>query len=225
MGERMLVHTSPLPDRRRVGPTPHETSSVMPTAHPIVQPDSLRRNRKQTRASWPARRTIDRVGRPLFSFALVGCIVWMLLQADLVRAAEAHLAAWWMSPWVERGVTASGDTYMLWISENHLVGFQVTVECTAIILLAPLLALGAGLMLSTRVGWLRGIAGITASAIVIVLVNQVRLAIIGVSTQQGGLEAGYEVGHRFTGSAIGIAGFALGLIVLIAVTGVRRRRR
>jgi len=168
---------------------------------------------------------VDRVARALFALSLAGGIVWMLVRADTVRAWEAHLAAWWMDPWVRRGTTAFEDTYMVWISENHLVGFQVTAECTAVILLAPLLALGAGLMLSTRVSWLRGILGIAASSLVMVLVNQARLALIALSTQQGGLEAGYEFGHRFAGSVVGIAGFAVGLIVLLAVTGVRRRRR
>lgn len=196
----------------------------MITAHTTERDDSrLRRGREKTEPR--AARRVDRIGRILFALVLSGVIAWMLLQAETVRAWEAHFAAWWMNPWVDRGATASGDTYMLWISENHLVAFQVTAECTAVILLAPLLALGAALMLSTRVSWLRGLSGITASAVVMLLVNQVRLALIGWSTQQGGLDAGYEFGHRFAGSVIGIAGFAIGLIVLIAVTGVRRRRR
>lgn len=200
----------------------------MTTAHPIVRHEPLRRDRgpAATPAALPVRHhRLDRAARVVFALALVAGIVWMLVQADVVRAWEAHLAAWWMNPWVDRGATAFEDTYMLWISENHLVGFQVTAECTAVILLAPLLAVGAGLMLSTRVSWLRGVIGITASAVVMLLVNQVRLALIGWSTQQGGLEAGYEFGHRFAGSVVGIAGFALGLIVLIAVTGFRRRGR
>lgn len=199
----------------------------MTTAHPIVRHEPLRRDRgpAATPVASPVRRRLDRAARIVFALALAAGIVWMLVQADVVRAWEAHLAAWWMNPWVDRGVTAFEDTYMLWISENHLVGFQVTAECTAVILLAPLLAVGAGLMLSTRVSWLRGIIGITASAVAMLVVNQVRLALIGWSTQQGGLEAGYEFGHRFAGSVVGIAGFAVGLIVLIAVTGFRRRGR
>lgn len=199
----------------------------MTTAHPIVRHEPWRRDRgpAATPVALPVRHRLDRAARIVFALALVAGIVWMLVQADVVRAWEAHLAAWWMNPWVDRGATAFEDTYMLWISENHLVGFQVTAECTAVILLAPLLAVGAGLMLSTRVSWLRGVIGITASAVVMLLVNQVRLALIGWSTQQGGLEAGYEFGHRFAGSVVGIAGFALGLVVLIAVTGFRRRGR
>lgn len=196
----------------------------MITAHTTERDDSRWRRGRETAQPLTVRR-VDRIARILFALALSGGIAWMLLQAETVRTWEAHFAAWWMNPWVDRGVTASGDTYMLWIAEDHLVAFQVTAECTAIILLAPLLALGAALMLSTRVSWLRGLSGITASAAVMLLVNQVRLALIGWATQQGGLEAGYEFGHRFAGSVIGIAGFAIGLIVLIAVTGVRRRHR
>lgn len=199
----------------------------MPTAHPTAPtvPTDTERPRDRRSSTPSAPRTVDRIARVLFALSLAGGIVWMLVRADTVRTWEAHLAAWWMDPWVRRGATAFEDTYMVWISENHLVGFQVTAECTAVILLAPLLALGAGLMLSTRVSWFRGILGIAASSLVMVLVNQARLALIALSTQQGGLEAGYEFGHRFAGSVVGIAGFAVGLIVLLAVTGVRRRRR
>lgn len=206
----------------------------MTTAHPTARPDSLRRRDRRPATSRVrqsrvrqsrVRHTVDRVARVLVALAMVAGIVWMLVHADDIRAGEAHLAAWWLNPWVEGGATAFEDTYMLWIDEGHLVAFQVTAECTAVILLAPLLAVGAGLMLSTRVTWLRGTVGIAASALVMLLVNQVRLALIGWSTQQGGLEAGYEFGHRFAGSVVGIAGFAVGLIVLIALTGVRRRRR
>jgi len=200
----------------------------MTTALPAVSAQPQGRRHRRLASSprpRPRSRAVDRAARIVFAAALVGAIVWMLLHADVVRAGEAHLAARWMDLWMPRGVTAFEDTYMLWISENHLVGFQVTAECTAIILLAPLLALGAVMMLSTRVSWFRGVAGIAASAAVMLLVNQLRLALIGWSTQQGGLDAGYEIGHRFAGSVVGIAGFAAGLIVLIAVAGVRRRRR
>ncbi len=178
--------------------------------------------RQQDEAPHPP--ALDRITRILLATALAGGIVWMLVQAEAVRAAEAHLAAWWMNLWIPGGAAASDDVFLLWISENHLVGFQVTAECTAIILIAPLLALGACFALSTRVSWPRAVGAIVASAAVMVIVNQVRLALIGFSTLQGGLGAGYEFGHRFAGSAVGIAGFAIGLIILIAVAGVRRRR-
>lgn len=196
----------------------------MTAVHPTARPDSPRQRDLRTTAS-RAPRAVDRVARALFALALSGSIAWMLLQAETVRTWEAQLAAWWMDPWIAGGATAFDDTFRLWISDDHLVAFQVTAECTAVILLAPLLALGAALMLSTRVTWLRGVIGITASSLIMLLVNQVRLALIGWSTQQGGLEAGYEFGHRFAGSVVGIAGFAVGLIVLLAVAGVRRRHR
>lgn len=201
------------------------TSTTASTSAFPTESSRMRGRRRHHGLTAPGPRASDRALRIVFAAALTGAIVWMLLHADDVRAGEAHLAAWWMDLWVPRGVTAFDDTYMLWISENHLVGFQVTVECTAVILLVPLLALGAVMMLSTRVSWIRGTAGLAASAAVMVLVNQVRLALIGWSTQQGGLEAGYEIGHRFAGSVVGIAGFAVGLVVLIAVAGIRRRPR
>lgn len=216
MDERTLVHTfCPI-----VNPEVRPMTTLLP-ASPSRHATGPHRHTEET----DHRPVLDRIARILLASALAGGIVWMLVHAEAVRAAEARLAAWWMNPWIPGGAAASDDVFMLWISENHLVGFQVTAECTAIILIAPLLALGACFALSTRVSWPRAVGAIVASAAVMVIVNQVRLALIGFSTLQGGLGAGYEFGHRFAGSAVGIAGFAIGLIILIAVAGVRRRRR
>lgn len=195
----------------------------MTTALPTLREHRMPR-RRRSRSTLPRLSVSDLTIRIVLAAALVGGVVWMLVQADTVRAAEAHFAAWWMDGWIPGGVTASADTYMLWLDDSHLVGFQVTAECTALILLVPLLALGACFVLSARVSVPRAIAGTVASSVVMVLVNQVRLALIGFSTLQGGLGSGYEFGHRFAGSVVGIAGFAVGLVVLIAVAGVRRRR-
>lgn len=167
---------------------------------------------------------IDRFARIIVALALAAGVAWMILNATTVRMIEAHLAAFWMNGIIDRGVTATGDIYTLWIAPTHLVGFQVTAECTAVILIAPLLALGAALMLTRRTRWIRGLLGIAAMIAITTAVNQLRLALIGWCTQQWGIEAGYEFSHRFAGSAIGILGFVLGLVLMIVIMGIRRKR-
>jgi hypothetical protein len=130
----------------------------MTTALPTLREHRMPR-RRRSRSTLPRLSVPDLTIRIVLAAALVGGVVWMLVQADTVRAAEAHFAAWWMDGWIPGGVTASADTYMLWLDDSHLVGFQVTAECTALILLVPLLALGACFVLSARVSVPRAIAG------------------------------------------------------------------
>lgn len=159
--------------------------------------------------------------RIVVAMVLVAVTVWMVLNEMLFRQVEAWLAAMWMNPLVKGGVVASNDSFMLWLAEDHLVAFKVTAECTAVILLTPLSILSGALMLSRRIRIVRGLAGIGVMFGLVMLVNQLRLGLIGWATQQGGLEAGYEISHRFVGSAVGIAGFVIALIIMLLVMGLR----
>lgn len=190
----------------------------------LLRRDGRSRRGARSTDGRPHTHFINRGLRIVVAVALSAAAVWLVLNAGLVREIEAHLAAFWMNGIVDRGVTAFDDVYVLWIAENHMVGFEVTAECTVVVLLAPLLVLSAGMIMTRRVRWLRGLAGIAAMVILVTTVNQLRLALIGWATQQWGLEAGYEISHRFVGSAIGIVGFAAGLVALILVMGLRRKK-
>lgn len=189
------------------------TTDAVLTTHSVSSPPA------------PARSSVGRIARVLLALMVIAAAAALAMQADQFRHVEAWLAALWMNPLIEGGVVPSNDSFMLWVADDHLVAFRVTAECTAVILLVPQLVLGGGLLLSRRIRLGRGLAGIGVMVALVMLVNQLRLGLIGWATQQGGLEAGYEISHRYVGSAIGIAGFVIALVAMLLVMGLRARRR
>ncbi|PKQ36283.1 MAG: hypothetical protein CVT61_01890 [Actinobacteria bacterium HGW-Actinobacteria-11] len=188
-------------------------------------PDTAMVRGVQSNPRQSVRTSAGRILRILLAAAFIAGAVALAMQADQFRHVEAWMAALWMNPLIEGGVVASNDSFMLWVADDHLVAFRVTAECTAVILLVPQLILGGGLLLSRRIRIGRGLAGIGVMVALVMIVNQLRLGLIGWATQQGGLEAGYEISHRYVGSAIGIAGFVIALVVMLLVMGLRARRR
>lgn len=147
----------------------------------------------------------------------------LLLFEDAFRALEASLSAHVASPFVSQPAWSSRDYFYIWISDERLIGFHVTPECSATILLAPLIILAGGLLAGTRVRWIRTLTGTAVMIAVVLAVNVLRIALIGVFSKQWGMDTGYPIAHTFIGSAIAIIGFALGLAALLLIIGVRPR--
>lgn len=118
--------------------------------------------------------------------------------------------------------TAWSGTVFTTLRHGSAVGFQITPECTALVLLVPLVLLAAALVLTTRAACWRILAAVAAMWAVVTLVNEFRLAVIGFTTLHWGIDPGYQIGHTFVGSVIGIVGFVAGLAVLLGVA-VRKR--
>ncbi len=132
--------------------------------------------------------------------------------------------SWWLNPLLKEGVVSSGDYCLVSIAPDNLVAFHITAECSAVVLVAPLLVVGAFFVLSQRIRWVRALAGIVSMLVVIVVANQLRLGLIAWATQMWGMSHGYEITHRLVGSLIGIVGFIAGLVTLILASGLRRSK-
>jgi exosortase/archaeosortase family protein len=189
------------------------TSLAPPSAQPLRR-DRRRRDRR------------GRLPRAIVAAVVVAAVVVGALGNAQYRAVEAFLASALLRPFVDATTSSVGSVIV--VSDTHRVfGLDVTAECTALILIAPLLLLAAALLLFGRAPWWRTALGVAAMVTVVTVVNEVRLALIGYSTLRWGIDQGYEISHTFVGSVIGIVGFALGLAVLVLITvgGKRTGRR
>ncbi|UWD79300.1 hypothetical protein [Curtobacterium flaccumfaciens] len=147
----------------------------------------------------------------------------VLLQAT-VRAGEASLAALWVPAVLHGRVLPDADGLLVWSTPDGPVRFVITTSCTVIVLIVPMLLLAAALLLGRRAKPASvGFAALVC-AVALVAVSQLRLAVIAVATQVGGLSTGFELAHVFIGSFISILGFAASAILLVLV-GTHRRRR
>lgn len=166
-----------------------------------------------------------RVLRLIAAAVLVAIAGALVVFHTAFRTFEANLAAAVTDPFVARGSFASGETYFVWIDEAHLLGVQVTLECTALVILVPLLLIAAAMHAATRVSLLRTTLAVAAMTIVVMLTNVLRLFLIAGASQWMGFDFGFPLMHTFVGSVIAIIGFAGGLAILVLLMGTKHRAR
>lgn len=165
----------------------------------------------------------SRVVRLITSAVIVALAGALVLFHTAFRTFEAHLAAAVTNPFVARGSFSSDETYFVWIGESHLLGVQVTLECTALVILVPLLLIAAAMHAATRVSLVRTTLAIAAMVLVVMLTNVLRLFLIAGASQWMGMDFGFPLMHTFVGSVIAIIGFAGGLAILVLLMGAKRR--
>jgi len=105
---------------------------------------------------------------------------------------------------------------------NATVGFSVSANCTAALLISPFLILAAVLVASRRVSVRRGVGTALVLAVILFIVNQARILVIALSMRLWGFETGYEVSHVLLGTIVSTLGVLVGLFVYArAVVGGR----
>lgn len=146
-----------------------------------------------------------------------------LWQSDRVRVAEAVLADAWLGWLLDGPVSQIHDVvFFPWLG-GSMIGMRISEQCTVAYLLGPMCLVAALLAGTTRSSLLRLVAGLLMGAALLVVVNQIRIAIIAESTQRWGT-SGYDVSHKLVGTVIALVGFTLAASVMVVVaTGHRRR--
>lgn len=167
---------------------------------------------------------LARATRLALSAITLGAAVTMVVMLQQVRHLEATLAALWIAPATGHRSMLWADSFLLHLSDTQIIAFRITVECTIVILAAPILALGAVTLAFTRVGIARWASAVALGLVTVIIVNQLRLGLIAAATLTWGLRPGYEISHTFVGSALALIGFA-GAIALMLIVMSRGRRR
>ncbi|GAA3342729.1 hypothetical protein GCM10017714_32330 [Curtobacterium pusillum] len=146
----------------------------------------------------------------------VGAIVALVVLQSAYRTAEARGAGLVAGAALRTPVWINGPTFYLG-SGTHMQGFQVTIECTGLVLLLPVLALHAVITMRGGPSVVRAVTAPVAAWLVISIANVARIAWIGIATQSWGFRDGYEPAHGAVGAIIGISGFACGTTVLLLI--------
>lgn len=170
-------------------------------------------------------RPVHRLIRQLIG-VLTACVgVMMIAMLDHVRHVEAALASMWIGPATQHRSMLWGDSFLLHLTDTQIIAFRITVECTIVILAAPILFLSAVLICFTRVPPVRWLLATLTGVVMVVIVNQLRLGLIAWATLTWGIDPGYEVSHTFVGSALAVLGFAGAIaLMLIIMNGGRTTR-
>lgn len=152
--------------------------------------------------------------------ALGGLVIW---QQAHVRIGEAVIAQSWLGWFMSGPVSQVHDiVFFSWVG-GPVIGMQISQECTVAYLLGPMCLLAALMTALTKARLLRLASGLLIGAGLLIIVNQIRVAIIAMSTQHWGI-SGYDVSHKLVGTLVALIGFTIAASVMIIVSTGRHDR-
>jgi len=151
-------------------------------------------------------------------------VVFARTERDLEASAAGHAIHLVTG---ERAIAVPGRHLLILYKSTSVQSiFVLTSECSVAYLLAALLIGAAPLMLLRKLSPWRTAAAITAGALVLVLVNVVRLTAIGATVSDLGRDPGLTIAHTYLGSVLTVVGTcAAGVLfaaILIGRGGPRR---
>ena len=157
---------------------------------------------------------LDKSLRLLGALMLCGIGIGVIWQQGTVRHDEASIAGSWFGTVLHGRVGSTRDIVTFGWSKGPLVGLKITSECTVALLIGPLIILAAIMLAVTKMQIRRLAAGLAVALAIVVVVNQLRLALIAVSTQHWGI-SGYDVSHKFVGTLVALVGFVAAVLLMI----------
>lgn len=166
-----------------------------------------------------------RAPKLIVATGLLATVAIATIEHVAVRTVEAQVVTSWLNWVLPGGVVAVRTGFMINESPDGAVLFDITAECTTLLLIAPLVIVTAALTLHRRTTVGRALLATLTSVSALILVNQVRFGLIAWATQLWGLDPGYEISHRLVGTVFSMLGFAGALLLGLFVLGVRQRGR
>lgn len=169
--------------------------------------------------------TRDRVNgmvRLTAAVLLLGLTVALIVFQKEYRHLEAELAAQLFgNGGVQTYAVPDAGVVIFTLSNHKVFGLEISPECSSAFLIAPFTAIGAAMLWRRRLHPGRVGLGVALAALLLVLCNQLRVALIASLIDQFGLREGYKWGHLVLGSLLSILFIAgsLALLLWIVVSG------
>lgn len=151
----------------------------------------------------------------------VAVVVW---QQTRFRTFETVVAQKWVGAVLDGTINRYQNILFFPWPDGPVVGLRISAGCTVALLVAPFVLIGALLVAFTRFNFGRLLAGVLLGILALLIVNQARIAVIAFSVQHWGMP-GFEFGHKLVGTLIGLAGFALSLVVMVQLAAPARQAR
>ncbi len=165
-----------------------------------------------------------------YTAAFGGCLAAMLLLVNQqwYRGVEAVVTGDAVSKWLGYPVVVSRSQQTMFFAFHgtgpaHMLGLQVTLGCSSVLLLAPIVLL-AGVMLSMRdTSPVRVLLAAAVAASLVISINVLRLVMIAAMVDWWGVQTGFGWGHTLFGSVLMLLGLAAALGAFVLVLGYRGR--
>jgi exosortase/archaeosortase family protein len=149
--------------------------------------------------------------------------ILLVLAAGLVLAhrayqtAEISLAGLFLHVFTSSGVyvDAGHQTVYFGLGSDNPLGLTMTPECTSAFLLIPLVVVSAVLVaLRPRIAR-RVLASLGVAALILIVVNQLRIMTLAALVGWLGTDRGYYWGHTMIGSLVSVFGGAIALVLFV----------
>jgi exosortase/archaeosortase family protein len=173
-----------------------------------------------THVRWPRSRSVLRIIGVLAAglIAAGGLIVF----SRTVTRGEAQLNGWLVHATGLANAHPVGSA-VIFPLHGRWVGFLVTAGCSVVLPLLPPLLIASALVAVGRVRLWRAVLTFAVTIALLVVVNQIRLAVIVAAMRAWGYETGYERSHILIGSAITTLGLAAVAIIFLLALGAGNR--
>lgn len=156
---------------------------------------------------------------------LLALAVGLVLGHDAYQSAEISLAGLLLHLCTSSGVyvVASQQTVYFGLGTGRPLGLTMTPECTSAFLLVPLIAVAAVLVALRPSIARRVLASLGVAALVLVVVNQLRMLTLAGLVAWLGTNDGYYWGHTMVGSLVSVFGGAIALVLFVWLATKRPR--
>jgi exosortase/archaeosortase family protein len=148
---------------------------------------------------------------------LVAVAVGLVLGHVPYQTAEISLAGLLLHLFTSSGVyvAASQQTVYFGLGSASPLGLTMTPECTSAFLLVPL-ALVAAVLIGLRPSIARRVlVSLTVAAVILIVVNQLRILALAGLVGWLGTDTGYYWGHTMIGSLVSVFGGAVALVLFV----------
>ncbi|MFE0028101.1 exosortase P [Amycolatopsis sp. NPDC059021] len=143
--------------------------------------------------------------------------VGLVLAERLYREIEVQLAGLILRAITSSGVHVVGarETVYFGLSSDTPFGLRMTPECSSVFLLLPLLLVTSVMLYFRPQNARRLFLSLLLAAVVVFLVNQLRILTIVWLVFGLGTDEGYYWGHTLLGSMVSVLGGAVSLVLFV----------
>jgi len=157
--------------------------------------------------------------------AAAGAVV--VLGERLYRELEVRLAGAILNVITTSGVYVAGDRESVYfgLSGAAPFGLRMTPECSSAFLLLPLLVVTMAMVYFRPANARRLFFSLGISALVVILMNQLRILTIVGLVHWFGTDEGYYWGHTLLGSMVSVFGGAVSLVLFVWLSTRKKAER
>lgn len=153
----------------------------------------------------------------------VGSAAGLVAFIRTITYGEAQVNSWLVDA-IGLADSRSIGAAVVFPSDGRWIGFLVSAGCSAALPMVPPLLIASMFVAVGRVSWRRALTTTVATAALLVVVNQIRLAVVVASMRGWGFELGYQRSHVLIGSAITTVGLVLVALLFVIALGRGHRR-